>query len=111
MRARKAAKQIKRSYRDPEYTVRNYQKCAETLIQRMRRFYTHRAKYYMRLAKTTKDSFDRMSYQNLTNYYIHQSARYTGMIWQDIEELWLFDKQDAKCDHELTESELKDIEL
>ena len=103
MRARKAAKQIKRSYIDPEYTVRNYQKCAETLIQRMRKFYTHKAKHYARLAKTAKEDWDRMSYLNLRNYYIHQSARYTGFIWQDIEELWLFRFSDDHSDEEIPE--------
>lgn len=106
MRARKAAKQIKRSYRDPNYVVRNYQKCAETLISRTRSHYTRLAKHYTRLAKITKDDWDRNTYQNLANYYWHQSAKYTGLIWQDIEEMWLFGKQQLQ-----PESELKDFEL
>lgn len=106
MRARKAAKQIKRSYRDPYYIVRNYQKCAETLISRTRNHYTRLAKHYTHLANVTKDGWDRSSYMNLSNYYWHQSAKYTSFIWQDIEELWLFGQQQL-----LSESELKDIEI
>ena len=59
-----------------------------------------------RKAKITKDGWDRSSYQNLSNYYWHQSAKYTGCIWQDIEEMWLFGQQQLP-----SESELKDFEL
>lgn len=92
MRARKAAKQVKRSYRDPDYTVRNYQKCADTLVSRTRTQYKHLAVRYRRLSKQTKDDWDRNSYQNLSNYYWHQSAQYGCDIWRDVEEMWFFNK-------------------
>jgi len=88
MKARKAAKQIKRLYEDPNYVVRNERKCESTLISRTRSHYKRQARLYDRRGRETND----MSCQNLANYYWHQSARYLPYLWQDIEELWSLDK-------------------
>lgn len=85
MRGRSAAKQIKRSYRDTQYSVRNFQKCAEVLVKRTRSHYRRMARHYQRMSKL----HDSVSEQNLANYYWHASAKYNSFIWQDIEEMWL----------------------
>jgi hypothetical protein len=90
MRARKAAKQIKRSYRDPFYTVRNYQKCADTLVSRTRSHFRRLARYYHRIGTL----HNCISELNLSNYYWHESA--TMYIWETVEEMWLFNSQKQK---------------